>query len=243
MRLKHIMEYVQLPSKARLLVSSDLSYCPISAVIVNTLQQWLRITFSRVTTIYFVFSVVHCIVQVIIQVQAYSTNAQAASFLSNLIHQGNAFTPGFAVIGEDLRWCSDIPSSLSAESCQVIWRSSARDEDDSDSDDGESVDSTGSLDSVEETQSADPIVLPTTTTSVAPILTDPIRQPTSTLQVSSTAPILTTSVPAISSSIPTITPTLTSTSSTLPPQVTPNPIAAPVITNSVRHFSLSCSKH
>ncbi|OBZ79913.1 hypothetical protein A0H81_00460 [Grifola frondosa] len=64
---------------------------------------WDRVTFSRITTIYFIFSVLHCIVQVVFQIQAFMVNAQAATFLSGLIRQGNATSPGFAVLGKDLR--------------------------------------------------------------------------------------------------------------------------------------------
>ena len=52
--------------------------------------QWDRLTFTRLTTIYFVFSVVHCFIQVVLQVQAFSINAQAANLLSDIVHQGNA---------------------------------------------------------------------------------------------------------------------------------------------------------
>ncbi|KAI0786109.1 hypothetical protein C8Q75DRAFT_304199 [Abortiporus biennis] len=82
---------------------------------------WDRITFSRITIIYFIFSLLHCIIQVVFQAQAFSINAQAASFLGGIIAQGNASTQGFAVLGPDLRICDDVPNTLSASSCPVAW--------------------------------------------------------------------------------------------------------------------------
>jgi len=97
-------------------------------VIGSTLKLlWKRITFSRLTTIYFVFSIVHCFIQVIFQAQAFSINAQAASFLYSILIQGNATDPnGFTVLGkQDLRLCTNVPSSFSASSCSVLWNGTA----------------------------------------------------------------------------------------------------------------------
>lgn len=64
----------------------------------------------------------HCIVQVVLQAQAFTSNAEAANFLWKLVTQGNAFDPGFAVMGpNDLRFCEEIPSSFSTKTCQVVW--------------------------------------------------------------------------------------------------------------------------
>jgi len=83
---------------------------------------WERIAFSRVTKFYFAFSVLHCIIQLVFQVQAYLINAQAANFLYGVIEQGQAFDPGFAVISpDDLRFCDSVPDNLSTAACQVIW--------------------------------------------------------------------------------------------------------------------------
>ncbi|RPD63261.1 hypothetical protein L227DRAFT_522304 [Lentinus tigrinus ALCF2SS1-6] len=82
---------------------------------------WDRVTFSRLTKIYFIFSVLHCIVQVVFQVQAFVANADAAKFLGGLIVTGNATDPGFAVYEGDLRMCDTVPASLDASSCTVVW--------------------------------------------------------------------------------------------------------------------------
>jgi len=87
---------------------------------------WERITFSRITKFYFLFSVLHCFVQIIFQVQAFAINAQAADFLFKLIVQGDAFDPGFSVMSpNDLRFCDSVPASFSTASCQVVWRAGA----------------------------------------------------------------------------------------------------------------------
>lgn len=87
---------------------------------------WDRITFSRLTTTYFIFSFVHFILQVALQIQAFSINAQAANSLYNVLVQGNAAVNGFAVYDGDLRFCNRIPSTLDASSCQVVWDGTPR---------------------------------------------------------------------------------------------------------------------
>ena len=51
--------------------------------------QWNRISFSRLTIIYFSFSVVHFIIQLSLQITAFTINADAANFLTNIVHQAN----------------------------------------------------------------------------------------------------------------------------------------------------------
>jgi len=88
---------------------------------------WERITFSRLTTTYFIFSVIHCFIQVVFQIQAFSINDQAAIFLYSVLRQGNATEPdGFTVLGKsDLRVCDHVPSSFSTSSCKVLWNGTA----------------------------------------------------------------------------------------------------------------------
>ncbi|KAF9229606.1 hypothetical protein BS17DRAFT_743880 [Gyrodon lividus] len=83
---------------------------------------WDRITLSRTTTFYFVFSVLHCVVQVVFQVQAFRINVQAADFLASITKQGHTIdSDAFYVFGNDLRLCDNVPASFSTGSCQVIW--------------------------------------------------------------------------------------------------------------------------
>ncbi|KAH9912239.1 uncharacterized protein BXZ73DRAFT_107524 [Epithele typhae] len=82
---------------------------------------WDRVTFSRLTKFYFIFSVLHCVIQVIFQAQAYVANADAASFINGLIVQGNATDSGFAVYDGDLRICETVPTTLDPSSCDIVW--------------------------------------------------------------------------------------------------------------------------
>lgn len=85
--------------------------------------QFSRITFSSVTTAYFVVAVVHCILQIIIQAQAFSINAAAVDQLWSSIQRGNSTTEatGLAVFGDDLRICYTLPNTISTAGCQLIW--------------------------------------------------------------------------------------------------------------------------
>jgi hypothetical protein len=59
---------------------------------------------------------------VVFQAQGYIINEQADLFLSGLIRAGNAsISPGFFVLGSQLRFCDHVPKSFSTESCQVVW--------------------------------------------------------------------------------------------------------------------------
>ncbi|KIK99777.1 hypothetical protein PAXRUDRAFT_822394 [Paxillus rubicundulus Ve08.2h10] len=83
---------------------------------------WDRITLSKTATFYFVFSVLHCVVQVIFQVQAFRINVQAAHLLASIAQQGDAIdSDAFYVFESDLRLCDNVPASFSTASCQVIW--------------------------------------------------------------------------------------------------------------------------
>lgn len=188
------------------------------------------------TTIYFVFSVVHCIVQVIIQVQAYSINAQAASFLASLIRQGDAFVPGFAVMGNDLRWCENIPSTLSADTCQVVWRSAAAREEDTESVD--SSDDSTTPESVLAPSSA--IVFPSSSTSLISSIVSATLSPTTspvTIHPTSTTLRQTTSTPVQISSRPIATTSSSTPTSTLQATTSAaitNSVPPVQVTNSVR---------
>jgi hypothetical protein len=101
MRIKQLWSVVPAPAKLRLL--------------------WERITLSRLTIVYFAFSVVHCIIQLVLQIRAFTINAEAAATLYQITLQGNATNAGFPVLGHDLRICSTVPHNLSAHSCPVFW--------------------------------------------------------------------------------------------------------------------------
>jgi hypothetical protein len=71
--------------------------------------------------VYFAFSVVHCIIQLVLQIRAFTINAEAAATLYQITLKGNATNAGFPVLGHDLRICSTVPHNLSAHSCPVFW--------------------------------------------------------------------------------------------------------------------------
>jgi len=103
MRLKQLWRHCDIPAKASLV--------------------WSRITFSRITTTYFIVAVLHCFIQVIIQGHAYSINAAAADHLWSFVQQRNMTkeASGFAILGHDLRICYFLPNTINPNQCPVIW--------------------------------------------------------------------------------------------------------------------------
>lgn len=103
MRIKQLWSIIPLPSKIKLL--------------------WDRITVSRTTTFYFIFSILHCVLQIIFQGRAFQINVGAAEFLASITEQGDdtSNSNAFYVLGNDLRLCDSIPADFSASSCQVVW--------------------------------------------------------------------------------------------------------------------------
>jgi len=89
---------------------------------------WNRISFSRLTIIYFFFSVAHFIIQVSLQIRAFTINADAARFLTNIVDQANTTNSSLPFLhGSVLRMCSWVPSNLNVDvaSCPVVWNGSA----------------------------------------------------------------------------------------------------------------------
>ncbi len=87
--------------------------------------QWSRLTLSRVTTAYFLFSIAHCIVQVSLQAKAFDINAHSATFIWDLAFQAKGFRR--AVIPElhdsFLRLCPSVYLEFQAAEaqCIVVW--------------------------------------------------------------------------------------------------------------------------
>ncbi|KAG7099581.1 hypothetical protein E1B28_001411 [Marasmius oreades] len=102
MRVKQFWVYVPLPAKLKLV--------------------WERITFSRLTTAYFVFSVLHCFIQLGLQINAFTVNANAAVFLESIVKQAGATGKVVPALGNgDLRLCQTIAHDLSIDACEVVW--------------------------------------------------------------------------------------------------------------------------
>lgn len=89
---------------------------------------WDRLTFSKLTTAYFIFSLIHCIIQVSLQIRAFTINKDAASFLYSISVQANATDNRIPVLGNgDLQLCPDVPTRLNDYTgCQVIWNGTAK---------------------------------------------------------------------------------------------------------------------
>lgn len=86
--------------------------------------QWDRITFSRLTFAYFVFSLIHFILQILFQIKAFTVNAEAASFLNSIVFQGEATNDGLPFLrGSSLFMCDWVPGDLSLNDagCHVVW--------------------------------------------------------------------------------------------------------------------------
>jgi len=85
---------------------------------------WNRITFSRLTIAYFAFTVLHFILQLSFQIEAFTTNAKAHYFLKDIVTQGSASDGGLPLLkGNTLHMCSWLPNNLSVDvdACSVVW--------------------------------------------------------------------------------------------------------------------------
>jgi hypothetical protein len=102
MRAKQIWDFVPLPAKAKL--------------------AWNRLTFSRLTTAYVIFSLVHFTLQIALQIRAFTINADAATLLYTIALQGNATNSSFPVLqGGEIRMCADVPMNLETNNCTVVY--------------------------------------------------------------------------------------------------------------------------
>jgi len=108
MRVKQIFAYVPL-TKAKLV--------------------WDRLTFSKLTTAYFIFSVIHCLVQLALQVRAFTINANAANFLFNISQEAGAFNNSLVpwYTGSELLLCPDVPPAFGYDQgrCTAIFNGTA----------------------------------------------------------------------------------------------------------------------
>ncbi|KAG8748647.1 hypothetical protein FRC10_000038 [Ceratobasidium sp. 414] len=103
MRVKQLWDYVPLPAKLRLV--------------------WDRLTFSRLTTIYFAVALIHFFIQVIFQISALYINIQAAHVIAHIAATDPNSTAGFAVLtqGGPLRSCTGVPGSTGSTPCRMVW--------------------------------------------------------------------------------------------------------------------------
>ncbi|KAJ7785881.1 hypothetical protein B0H16DRAFT_1670180 [Mycena metata] len=107
MRAKQIWDVLPLPSKAKLV--------------------WERCTFSKLTTGYVLFSLIHFALQISLQINAFTINANAATLLYSIALQGNATNSSFPTLAKDthgvdnIRMCATVPKNLNTDNCTVVW--------------------------------------------------------------------------------------------------------------------------
>ncbi|KAG9092947.1 hypothetical protein FRC06_011731, partial [Ceratobasidium sp. 370] len=224
MRVKQLWNYVPLPAKLRLV--------------------WDRLTFSRLTTIYFAVALIHCFIQVIFQISALYINTQAAHVIAHIAAADPNSTTGFAVLTQDgpLRTCTGMPGSTGSTPCRMVWAGKVSPDafgDDPDYPNGNksmaistpssslvsAISSTSPLaSSVSSTLSSSGTVgITSTTISISPsVVTNIVVQ---TLSVSRSTP--SSSVVSASSSTPVASPS--SVSVTAAPPVPPSPSSTTVV--------------
>jgi hypothetical protein len=89
---------------------------------ISVFGQWERLTFSRLTIAYIIFSLVHFGLQISLQTQAFIINAEAATFLFSIALQGNATNSSFPTLaGREIRMCAFIPSNLTTNACTLVY--------------------------------------------------------------------------------------------------------------------------
>ncbi|CAE6462563.1 unnamed protein product [Rhizoctonia solani] len=103
MRVKQLWNYVPLPQSLKLV--------------------WDRLNFSRLTTIYFTVALVHCFIQVILQIAALYISKDAAHILTHIAAIDPDTPTGYAVLSQNgpLRACTGMPGSTGSSSCQMVW--------------------------------------------------------------------------------------------------------------------------
>ncbi|KAH8806838.1 hypothetical protein DL96DRAFT_1629872 [Flagelloscypha sp. PMI_526] len=80
---------------------------------------WQRITVTRLTIGYFLFSVLHCVIQTGLQGRVFALNRNAAGQLSKILEVTNTRrTDAYPLLGYDMRLCS---SDETLDACVTVW--------------------------------------------------------------------------------------------------------------------------
>jgi len=85
---------------------------------------WNRISFSRLTLFYFIFSLAHFTIQLSFQFKAFSINAEASRFFTHIVTEAQTTNHSLPYLGGSiLRMCSWVPSNLDVDvpSCPIVW--------------------------------------------------------------------------------------------------------------------------
>jgi hypothetical protein len=86
---------------------------------------WERLSFSKITFAYFLFSLFHCIIQVAFQSHAFVVNKRGSDGLASIVEKQNATRNGFLVLRDDLRLCNKVPDSFNTDHCDLVWTTSS----------------------------------------------------------------------------------------------------------------------
>lgn len=83
---------------------------------------WTRLTLSKITIAYVKFTILHCIVQVALQSDAYVQNSSADAFLKAIVRSAGIPTPpGINILVKDgpLYFCENLGKNWSG--CEMVW--------------------------------------------------------------------------------------------------------------------------
>jgi len=83
---------------------------------------WERLTTSKLTITYVIFSLVHFTLQIALQIRAFTINADAASLLYSIALRGNATNSSLPTLSNGtIRMCADVPTNLNTDNCTVVY--------------------------------------------------------------------------------------------------------------------------
>ncbi|KAJ6580657.1 hypothetical protein B0H19DRAFT_1328711 [Mycena capillaripes] len=86
------------------------------------LLQGNRLTLSKLTTAYVIFSIVHFALQRSLQIRAFTINADAAALLYSIAPQGNATNSSFPTLSyPEIRMCANVPTNLDTTHCTPVY--------------------------------------------------------------------------------------------------------------------------
>ncbi|KAF9015474.1 hypothetical protein BDQ17DRAFT_1295304 [Cyathus striatus] len=96
----------------------------VSSFYSGTSLVWSRLTFSRLTLAYFIFSVCHFVIQLSLQIKAFTINEGAATLLNDIVEQAGTYNGSFPFLqsGSTLRLCNWVPLDVSVDQCPVVWQ-------------------------------------------------------------------------------------------------------------------------
>ncbi|KAK2461683.1 hypothetical protein APHAL10511_006146 [Amanita phalloides] len=226
----------------------------IQVALLRPVNQWNRLTFSRLTIIYSCFTFLHFTAQITLQSKALSINIHTLNILTGIVTNQTVLNQGLPIMqGSTLKVCAWVPWNIQTDvsACRVIWDATHPTTNvSSSSDDIESV--YVSQPTIFTTLPT-PFVIPSTTAQTFSAMSSVMAQPigsvlsATTVQLSSVTPnpttIQTSSVTPITTTIQTSSTTTTVQTSSVTPSTTTTHTSsgASLLVHPVSSFSLSPS--